>query len=288
MRIAFDIGGMSTKIAVVDNGKIIKKDEILYPNYTNGLDLLKQIKEKLNLYVKDYKFTDICISACGIINSSTGDISGLSAVKNFELVNFKKDLKEYDLPVYVENDANCAALYEHHFGSAKGFKDVAFVVIGTGIGGAVIINGNLHKGKNLLGGEFGCMIEDIKGEQYINTSLSASAKTISELYNKEKNTNISTKEVFELYDNDKVAKKIIDAVIFSAAKMIVNISFVIDPELFVIGGGISKNNLYIKNINLECKRLYEKLNIPKHFNVVAAKGFNDANLLGAYILPEIK
>lgn len=285
MTLVFDIGGMSTKVALINsNKKILFRDVIKYPSYTNGDDLLKNIKIKIdeNLHKN---LSSIAISSCGVINSETGNISGLSAIKDYSKINFKIELKKYNIPIYIENDANCAALAELNFGATSKYKDIVFFVLGTGLGGAIIIDGKLHKGNFLWAGEFGCMLDNIneKGE-YINKSITNSTKTVSQYYNNVTKKELSTIEIFEIYETDIEAKKAIDQVIFNISKTIINTSFVIDPEAIAIGGAISQNKLFMKLLKDEVSLLLNKTNIKQNFVITPALFLSDSNIFGAYSL----
>src|SRR5699024_1216495 len=102
--------------------------------------------------------TGIAISAPGAVTDG-GMINGGSAIPYIHGPNIKAMIEtRTGLTVHIENDANCVALAEIWKGAAKTKKDVAVVVIGTGIGGALVKDGVIHKGGNLHGGEFGYMI----------------------------------------------------------------------------------------------------------------------------------
>ena len=98
--------------------------------------------------------------------------------------------QETGLPVYVDNDANMMTIAEHRFGAARGFKNIIFVALRTGIGGGIIINGKLYRGANNAGGEIGQMIincDNGTSDKGINGSCEhfASASSIVRRYNEE-------------------------------------------------------------------------------------------------------
>ena len=98
----------------------------------------------------------VAISAPGAVDDKKGIIGGCSAVPYIHDFFIQKELETlFELPVSLENDVNCAALAEVFKGAAKDVDHALFIVIGTGIGGAIIQNRKLHKGRNLFGGEFG-------------------------------------------------------------------------------------------------------------------------------------
>jgi len=152
----FDIGGSAIKYAVTnENGDFLTKGS--YPsspfNFEKFIsDLLQVIRENQN----KYQISGIALSSPGGVNSDIGIIGGTSALPCIHGPNIKEIIKNNTgLPVEIENDANCAALGEVWKGVAVNNNDVLLVVIGSGIGGAVVIDRKIHKGANLHSGEIG-------------------------------------------------------------------------------------------------------------------------------------
>ena len=153
MYACIDIGGTSIKVAISDkNGNLVNKG---YLNVSEKFDvIIDEIVNWINEERKNYNIHGIAISSPGAVNSKTGVIGGASALPCIHGPNWKEILhNETGLFVSIENDANCAALAEVFSGKAKEFKDILFVVCGTGIGGAIVKDGKIHHGKHLQGGE---------------------------------------------------------------------------------------------------------------------------------------
>ncbi|MFR7444616.1 MAG: ROK family protein [Sellimonas intestinalis] len=113
------------------------------------------------------------------MNVSTGVIGGRSAVLCIHGLSWTEELtRRFQVPSSIENDANCAAMAEVTFGNARGYKNLAFVVCGTGIGGAVVIDGKICCGANLYGGEFGCMVMRDREGNLSTFSLQASTMSL--------------------------------------------------------------------------------------------------------------
>lgn len=288
MKLVFDIGGTSCKYGVYEDIlKEIENDEVVYGKLINHQQLYKIVYDlTVNLIVKyHHKIEAIAISSPAIIDSATGEISGLSAIKNYHLINWKQDLKMFNLPIYFENDANCAALAELYYGNGKNINNFVVIVVGTGIGGSIIIDHKLYKGSFLQAGEYGCMLEMIDdNDQYINASLLASSYSISKRYQQYSNNFMLTKEIFSCYNKDSNAKLAIDEMIYYLSKLIINVAFVIDPQMVLIGGAISNNSEFMKMIEKQVDILLAKLNLTKKFKLLNCKFNNDANKLGALSL----
>ena len=162
-----DIGGTGIKFAsLTPDGKILDKTSIPTPETLE--DLLAWLDKCLA--EKDYK--GIAMSVPGAVNQETGVIEGISAVPYIHGFSWYETLAHHQLPVHLENDANCVGLSE--LLAHPEIENAACVVIGTGIGGAMIINGKLHRGRHGLGGEFGYMTIIEPAEKLNNWSQLAS------------------------------------------------------------------------------------------------------------------
>ncbi|MDE7056602.1 MAG: ROK family protein, partial [Lactobacillus sp.] len=221
----------------------------------------------------------VAISSPGAVDKDAGIIRGASAIPYIHNFKIADELENrFDLPVSIENDANSAALGELAEGSGKGCNSMAFFVIGTGIGGALIIDHKIWHGAHLYGGEFGYMI--INGKQL---STLASPVAMAKRYNEQTNSNLDGKTVFALADQeDKIAKKERQTLIHSLSLAIFNIQHSFDPEKIVLGGGISNNPELIPLLNEEIQRIRSSIEIATvKPHIVLCKLKSDANLRGA-------
>lgn len=276
---AIDIGGTTIKIATWQNKQLINKHAVDTPKtlaefYQVLTREIKQIKKE------DPNIKGVGISSPGAVDKKTGIIGGSSAIPyihNFKIVDELE--KRFGLPVTIENDANSAALGELAAGSGKGCNSMAFFVIGTGIGGALIINQKVWHGAHLYGGEFGYMMID-------NGQLSALASPVSmaQRYNKRTGKKLSGKDVFELADQgDKIAEQERHTLLHSLATAIFNIQHSFDPEKIVLGGGISNNPKLVPLLNAEIEKIRQGMpnlvTVKPELAVCALK--SEANLRGA-------
>ena len=204
------------------------------------------------------------------------------------------------LPVYIGNDANVAALGEMWQGGGKGYSNLVAVTLGTGVGGGIIIDGRILTGTNGAGGEIGHIhIEDNetevcgcknKGclEQY------ASATGITRLANRRlakddapsilRGGEISAKTVFDAVKaGDKVAIEIAEQFGEYLGKGLAAVASVVDPQIFVIGGGVSKaGDILFKYIEPSYKRC--AFGPCKQAKFALAELGNDAGIYGAAAL----
>lgn len=274
---AIDIGGTTIKIATWKDNQLQDKHAIDTPKDLNGF--YKALTEEVNKIKKDTKIEGVAISSPGAVNKKTGIIGGSSAIPyihNFKIVD--KLEKRFGLPVSIENDANSAALGELAEGSGKGCDSMAFFVIGTGIGGALIINQKVWHGAHLFGGEFGYMIMGAH-----TLSELASPVAMANRYNERTGKHLDGKTIFELADkDDPVASDERQTLIHALAVAIYNIQHSFDPKKIVLGGGISNNPELIPLLNKEIDRLRDDLDlVTLKPDIVLCKLKSDANLRGA-------
>ncbi|GAA0042027.1 ROK family protein [Lactobacillus amylovorus] len=274
---AIDIGGTTIKIATWKDNQLQDKHAIDTPKDLDGF--YEALTEEVYKIKKDTKIEGVAISSPGAVNKKTGIIGGSSAIPyihNFKIVDELE--KRFGLPVSVENDANSAALGELAEGSGKGCDSMAFFVIGTGIGGALIINQKVWHGAHLFGGEFGYMIMGAH-----TLSELASPVAMANRYNERTGKHLDGKTIFELADkDDPVASDERQTLIHALAVAIYNIQHSFDPEKIVLGGGISNNPELIPLLNKEIDRLRDDLDlVTLKPDIVLCKLKSDANLRGA-------
>ncbi|WP_409300114.1 ROK family protein [Peribacillus sp. SCS-155] len=283
----FDVGGTSTKYALMnETGEFIEKSSMDTPK-----DSLEQLMDLLDSTVKEFekkrKLRGIALSMPGAVNVEEGVIEGASALPYVHGPNIRSILeKRTGLPVDLENDANCASLAEGWIGAARDVKDYICIVIGTGIGGAVVLDKRIRHGKNLHAGEFGFMIMEDYLDQPMGTSWSSvgSTEAIVQLVAKRKGRDASGldgKMVFEMADHgDKEVQDEIRKFTKRIAVGILNLQYAIDPEKILIGGAISEREELIDQINETLSSM--KSNMHRlSVKVEACRFGNDSNLIGA-------
>lgn len=279
-----DIGGTAIKVGVLDlQGKIVEKTSLEVNHDFNGLinSLVSFVEEAK----QQYKVTGVSISSPGAVDSKTGMVNGSSAIPCIHGNNWKKIMGEAtNLPISIENDANCAALAEVFNGSGQSFSDVLFLVCGTGLGGAIIHDGKIHHGKNLHGGEFGYMLmEERDGEFYNFSNVASTMSFVRKARAHFQDDSYDGIKVFEeATKGNEFCQNILDRFYLNLAKGIFNMQYFYDPEIILIGGAISQREDFIEKINEKIDYLLEKIEIAKVKPVLGActhKG--DANLIGA-------
>lgn len=284
--ICIDIGGTAIKYGVVQSGEIpevIRNDSCKTPE--NGTKILQKVFDIIEDLKRKYGQAEaVCISSAGIVNSEEGCIleANDDLIPGYTGTKIADRVKEkFGLPCFVENDVNCAAMAEYYAGAAKGYHSMLMLTIGTGIGGAFIADGKLLKGHTYSACEVGYMnMEEGTFEEIAATSALA-ARTAKRLHKTA--DEISGKWIFEqAQDGNEVCIEEIDRMCDILAKGISNICYVLNPEIVLLGGGISAQTDWLKP---RIEMGMEKYLIPvirKKTKLDFAKFKNQAGMIGAY------
>ena len=282
--VCIDIGGTSIKYGVINEElDFLVTNEMDTEAKKGGENILNKIIEIVTMYKDDYKIDGICISTAGMVDCEKGEIiHSSSLIPNYTGTKIKSDIEEkFNIQCEVENDVNCAALAEHFAGGAKGSNISLCLTIGTGIGGAIIVNNEVYHGAFGSGGEVGYM--NMMGSTF--QDLGASSVLVKKVA---KMKGISEKDINGKYIFDKAKKgdidciKAIDELIEVLGQGIANICYIINPEVVVLGGGImaQKEYLYDKIRSSMDKNLIPFIGNKTRLEFAVNK--NRAGMLGSY------
>ena len=300
--IGVDIGGTTVKMGLFEeDGKILDKWEIVTDTSEEGKAVLPNIASSIAAKISEHGLDkrDVLGIGAGVpapVNSE-GIVNG-SANLGWKYKEVKKELEELTgLSAYIGNDANVAALGEMWKGGGEGEKNMIMVTLGTGVGGGVIIDGKMLVGANGAGGEIGhiCVNYSEKDqcgcgnrgclEQYASaTGIVRLAKQKlgqemrSTVLNKE---DVTAKDVFDAVKaGDEVAQEI--AVEFGRylGYGLANLAAVVDPAVFVIGGGVSKAGEVLLSY-IEKPFMERAFFANRNVRFVLAQLGNDAGICGA-------
>lgn len=258
-----DVGGTTVKLGLFDiSGNVLDKWEIPTRTENGGEKILPDIAASVQEKMAEKSITIEDVTGVGIGAPGPVDSEGIihKAVNlGWNEMNLKKELSELLGGMYVEggNDANVAALGEMWKGGGQGCKDLVAVTLGTGVGGGIIINGKVVTGANGSGGEIGHIhIEDHEEEScncgnYGCLEEYTSATGITRLANRKlkasdkdsvlRHGEVSAKSVFDAVKaGDELAVEVAQQFGEYLGKGLAMIAGVVNPEVFVIGGGVSK------------------------------------------------
>lgn len=291
MKLVLDAGGTSIKYGVSDNqGDFIFMRSVPTPreHLKEFLDLTGSIFDEA---YAEYGIDGVALSLPGEVHSREGVIRGISAVEYLHEIPLGRILEERfgNCRVTMANDANCAAWGEMWKGVARQYKNVVFVICGTGIGGAVIEHGVLDKGTTMNKGEFGNFTAGEMKDGILQTWSDYTLEKQARKYRKTANAQgkacaaIGGKELAELAaQGDQLANRFMEEFYHWMAVGCITLEFAFDPELIAIGGGISGNPTIIQGIQDKVQRLLEGQRpgylIPR---IEACTRGSQANLYGA-------
>lgn len=285
MRIlTFDIGGTNIKYAL-SNEKFILTDKHTVP--TEAQKGGQELVLKIISIIEQYDNIDrIGISTAGQVDSENGIVVySTDNIPYYTGMMVKKIIEnKTGIPTFVENDVNAFAMGEAKFGAGKGKSDFLCLTYGTGIGGALYLDNKLYKGMGCSAGEFGHMITHAGGKQCTCGGEGcyecyASTKALLDSVNKRNSTQLNSFEIFEKKNFSKPEiRSVIDQWIDEMIIGLINIIYIFNPPLIVLGGGIMNEDYVIDLID---RKIYNLLMENfRDVNIVRSKLGSDAALLG--------
>jgi len=303
LTIGIDIGGTKISAGVVDSsGNLIDSSKCSTPA-EGGKDLISSVVNLVKELNKKHEIKGIGISIAALISSDYGTIVGAPNIANLSKLNFANEIKEeFKLPIIIENDANAAMWAEFKFGNAKGLNPVMFFIIGTGVGGGLVIDGKLFKGANGIGAEFGhmCVVPNgllcgcgAKGciEQYASGGALIRYANEALLANPDKSEEVLSFGEGKLSGTalTKAAKAGNELALAAFSKQAdwlglacASYSLIIDPQAIIIGGGVvDAGELFLAPVRAAMRKYmpFAESHVPP--KIIAAKFGNDAGLIGA-------
>lgn len=283
--ICIDIGGTSIKYGIIqEDGVFATTDEMPTEAMRyGGPGIMEKARKIIRDYLAEYKAEGICISTAGMVDCEEGKITyAAPLIPNYTGTEIKKTLEgEFHLPCEVENDVNCAGLAENFAGAAKGSKISVCLTIGTGIGGAIIIDDKVFHGFSGSGCEVGYM--HLPGGEFQDMGASSILVKKTAEYKNISQDSIDGKYVFEnAKKGDADCIRAIDEMVDVLGMGIANICYVINPEVVVLGGGIMAQREYLGEKLRAGLDKYLLASVAKHTRLAFAENRNQAGMLGAF------
>lgn len=298
-----DIGGTTCKLGLFDNaGNMLDKWEIKTEKDDQGRHILKNVAKALRQKLHERNISEDEVLGIGMGVPGTKDKRGCFECPNLDWkhVAAEKEMSEIMCGIKVKalNDANAAALGEMWKGSGSGYQDMVMVTLGTGVGGGIIVGGKVLEGAHGAAGEIGgivvnpeeteSFIAGPKGclEQYASATglVNMTYKRLAQPHDLsvlDIMEQITAKDVFEACKSeDKLAAEIINTFCEILGKGLARVSYVVDPEVYVIGGGVSKAGESLLEA-VQAAFLEEVPDTCRDTEFVLASLGNDAGMYGA-------
>lgn len=298
-----DVGGTTVKLGLFrTDGTLLKKWEIKTRTEEKGKYILDDIADSVKGTMQAEKITADQVKGVGIGVPGPTRADGYVEVcvnLGWDHINPAKELSEkLGIPVKAGNDANVAALGEMWKGGGEGYQDVVLLTLGTGVGGGVVLGGRMVAGNRGLGGELGHITVNMDEtdacncgnhgclEQYasatgvvrVTKKLLAQSNTPSVLRG---NGNLSAKAVFDAAkEGDALALEAVEVLGRYLGLIISSVALTVDPDIFVIGGGVSRAGSILTDVITKYYHRFTALTQYK-VPVVLAKLGNDAGIYGS-------
>lgn len=307
--LGIDLGGTTTKFAIMKpQGEIQQRWSIQTDVLNDGNNIIPNIIDSINHHLQLYQmsakqFQGIGIGTPGSVDYQTGTVDSAFNLNWDRPMALKEQIELHtNIPVQVENDANVAALGERWLGAGKNADNVAFVTLGTGVGGGIIINGQIVHGQGGSAGEIGHMTINPQGYRCtcgkrgcLETVASATgivhvARDYAQEYagdselkaSLDNGDDLTAKDVFDLAkQNDPLALKVTHAVCDQLGLALSIVAVTINPQYIIIGGGVSNAGDFLLQRVQESYNRYVFSSVKKTTTLTLATLGNEAGVIGA-------
>lgn len=263
--IAIDIGGTSFRVALADaTAQIIERNSEptrATEGSERGLERIIETIRKTAAVVGMEKVKAIAVAAAGPIDPQTGVILTPPSLPTWHNVRLKTTLEQaFDIPVWVENDADMAAVGERQFGAGRGYDRVVYMTVSTGIGGGIVLDGQVLRGSKVSAAELGHIVIDPNGPvcncggrghvevmasgtaiaRMARERISSGGRTAMAQHCGNDLSKLTAADVVDAARNgDQLAIEVMNEAGTNLGMAIASIVHIVDPDVVIIGGGVS-------------------------------------------------
>ncbi|QIZ40594.1 ROK family protein [Bacillus sp. RZ2MS9] len=279
--IAFDIGGTQIKYGIISEaGRVLKRKTVATEIHLGGEQIIQKLILLSKKLMNEHTIAGIGISTAGIVDINKGIVTGgadhIPGYSTIPIINRLQEILK--VPVSIDNDVNCAAFGEKWNGSVREKENFIMLTIGTGVGGAIFIDGELYRGHSFSAGEWGNML--IEGKTFEEVASISGLIRLVRKYKGKGEWNGRT--IFELYDKgDREVAQAVGIFFKHLAIGISNLAYIFNPETIIIGGGITdRGNEFLKEVKEEVSK-YLNQEIYNNCEIELAQNGNCAGMIGA-------
>ncbi len=309
--VGIDLGGTNIAAGIVgESGKLLHKKSIPTGADRDALAVIKDMAQVAMDVVAENGYTmddvvSVGIGSPGSVDKAKGELVYANNLP-FSHTPMRAEMQKYiNKPIYIDNDANCAAWAEAMAGATKGVDDSIAITLGTGVGGGIVVNGKLYSGFNFIGGELGHTVIAVDGEPcscgrkgcweaYASatalirqTKRAAEAHKDSKMWDYTKDGKFSGRTAFlAAKDGDKAAQEVVDNYVKYVGCGIANMINIFQPEVLVVGGGVANEGDNLLNPVREYVKKETYAKDIKACRIEKAYLGNDAGIIGAALLKE--
>jgi glucokinase len=238
--IGIDLGGTNVRVGLVEENRLLKVESKPINNKGTQEEIVNDIFNLINKFEID-KIKGIGVGVPGVVDLKNGIVYEAQNIPSWKEVRLMEIMNDkYNIPVYINNDANCFASGEKYFGKGQEYKNIVGLIVGTGLGAGIIMNSKLYSGSNCGAGEFGMIpfkesiLENYCSGQFFVLNY---GKSGSDIYK-------------QALGGDTAAQKIFYQFGLNLGEAIKIILYSIDPDIIILGGSGSKAfNLFQSSLN---------------------------------------
>ncbi|MFD2037100.1 ROK family protein [Belliella marina] len=273
--LGLDIGGTNIKGGILIGEKLLDIRSIPTPANESQEVVLETIAKFIATY-KHHGIGAIGIGIPGLVDVENGIVLNLYNIPSFRKVGLKKYLENwFNIPVCINNDANCFILGEHRFGTARDFKHLVGITLGTGLGSGIIVNNHLYNGVNSAAGEW-CSVKYLDktfefycGSKFFISEYGKKPKSLAKLA---ENGDEMALEAFVQYGKH-------------LGELVKNILYTLAPEAIVLGGSIRKAYPYFKDSMYETIDTFLYPSVKENLKIIISD-LDETGICGAVALVE--
>jgi glucokinase len=291
MFIGVDIGGTKMRAGLVEDDGTLLSAKTAPSCMDQGGDVVFQKLSDLICGLEGYKKAKgIGIGVPGILDPKTSRITLGANVHALIDYPLKEKLEQqFDLPVFIENDANVAGLAESYAGAGKGYDSMCYMTISTGVGGVSIVHGKVLKGSHGYAGEMGNLItnpgavsENVMNDGALENEISGTALSKKARYLFQ-NSKYDAAAFFEkVKEGDEKAQALLEHFVDQLSSAMSMISMIIDPAIFVFGGGVMKSgDLFLSSLE---KAYQQKVYPGQKDTKITLASLEEPGLIGAAMI----
>jgi len=234
--LGIDLGGTNVRAGLVRKSRLVRVESVAVNSQGSQSDILKQIYGLVDPLVPS-DLEGIGVGVPSVVDPKAGIVYDVTNIPSWKKVPVKTLLqKRYEVPTYVNNDANCFAAGEKYYGKGKKYNHLVGLIVGTGLGAGIIANGKLYSGANCGAGEFGMLpYKDRNLEFYCSGQFFSNVHQTSgaELFLRARDGNRQALKIFSEFGTH--LGQAVKAVLYAA-----------DPEIIIMGGSVSRSFWYFQ------------------------------------------
>ncbi len=277
--LGIDIGGSRVKWGLLDRTGAYEGVDSFETRVEDGREAF--LDSLCSLINRNRQVAGVGLCCPGVVDSESGVVrKGVENIPFLQGFAIKPYLAEKTgQAIELINDVNAVALGEHWVGAGKGCHSLFCISIGTGVGGSLLIDGKLHTGHNLMAGEIGYMNYRNEGDYLEKT---CSAKALIDLSSQAFGRELTPGQLFDyLAAQDPMALAVFEKWVDGLATVIANIALVVDPQLIILGGGITeRGDDFLKPLTRSFRRKMPD-RMAENYPLVLADCKNNAGIIGA-------